>query len=53
VRVLVDGFGARDFEGRPGRRLAAAGVEVLTYRPEAGRFASAAIACGACIASWR
>ncbi len=39
VRVLVDGFGARDFESGMGSGLAAAGVEVLTYRPEAGRFA--------------
>jgi cardiolipin synthase len=39
VRVLVDGFGARDFEAGMGRGLAAAGAEVLTYRPEAGRFA--------------
>ena len=38
VRVLVDGFGAREFESGLGRRLAAAGVEVLVYRPEAGRF---------------
>jgi cardiolipin synthase len=39
VRVLVDGFGARDFEAGMGSGLAAAGAEVLTYRPEAGRFA--------------
>ncbi len=39
VRVLVDGFGARDFEAGMGAGLAAAGAEVLTYRPEAGRFA--------------
>jgi cardiolipin synthase len=38
VRVLVDGFGARDFESGLGRELTAAGVEVLAYRPEAGRF---------------
>jgi cardiolipin synthase len=38
VRVLVDGFGARDFEAGMGSGLAAAGAEVLTYRPEAGRF---------------
>ncbi|MBP7423308.1 MAG: cardiolipin synthase ClsB [Sulfuritalea sp.] len=39
VRVLVDGFGARDFEFGLGVSLTAAGVEVLTYRPEAGHFA--------------
>lgn len=39
VRVLVDGFGARDFEAGLGAELSAAGVEVLTYRPEVGRFA--------------
>lgn len=39
VRVLVDGFGARDFEAGFGSELAAAGVEVLVYRPEVGRFA--------------
>lgn len=39
VRVLVDGFGARDFESGLGVSLTAAGVEVLTYRPEAGHFA--------------
>jgi cardiolipin synthase len=39
VRVLVDGFGARGFEQGLGRELSAAGVEVLSYRPEAGRFA--------------
>jgi cardiolipin synthase len=39
VRVLVDGFGARDFEAGMGIGLAAAGAEILTYRPEAGRFA--------------
>ena len=38
VRVLVDGFGARDFEAGLGVTLAAAGAEVMTYRPEVGRF---------------
>ena len=38
VRVLVDGFGARDFESGLGRELAEAGAEALVYRPEAGRF---------------
>ena len=38
VRVLVDGFGAREFATGLGMALAAAGVEVLTYRPEAGQF---------------
>ena len=38
VRVLVDGFGARDFAAGIGAGLAAAGVEVMTYRPEAGRY---------------
>ncbi len=38
VRVLVDGFGARDFAGGLGATLAADGVEVMTYRPEAGQF---------------
>lgn len=38
VRVLVDGFGARDFAGGIGVELTAAGVEVMTYRPEAGRY---------------
>lgn len=37
VRVLVDGFGARDFAAGLGVSLAAAGVEVMTYRPEAGQ----------------
>jgi len=38
VRVLVDGFGARDFERdfQPG--LLAAGVQVMIYRPEVARF---------------
>jgi cardiolipin synthase len=39
VRVLVDGFGARDFESGLGQGLAAAGAEVLAYRPEVGRLA--------------
>jgi cardiolipin synthase len=39
VRILVDGFGAREFPAALGQSLAAAGAEVLTYRPEAGRFA--------------
>ncbi|MDP2824755.1 MAG: cardiolipin synthase ClsB [Sulfuritalea sp.] len=39
VRVLVDGFGAREFAASLGASLAADGVEVMTYRPEAGRFA--------------
>lgn len=37
VRVLVDGFGARDFASGLGVPLAAAGAEVMTYRPEAGQ----------------
>ena len=37
VRVLVDGFGARDFAAGQGVALAAAGVEVMTYRPEIGQ----------------
>ncbi len=37
VRVLVDGFGARDFEAALGVSLAVDGVEVMTYRPEAGQ----------------
>jgi cardiolipin synthase len=39
VRVLVDGFGARDFSTGLGAVLAADGVEVMVYRPEAGRYA--------------
>lgn len=39
VRVLVDGFGARDFAAGLGAVLAADGVEVMAYRPEAGRYA--------------
>lgn len=38
VRVLVDGFGARNFSPVFGERLAAAGVEALIYRPEVARF---------------
>lgn len=38
VRVLVDGFGARGFETGMGANLDDAGVEVLVYRPEVGRF---------------
>jgi cardiolipin synthase len=34
VRVLVDGFGARDFTAGLGASLAADGVEVMSYRPE-------------------
>ncbi|HEX8988653.1 MAG TPA: cardiolipin synthase ClsB [Rhodocyclaceae bacterium] len=34
VRVLVDGFGARDFAGGLGRMLQENGVEVLVYRAE-------------------
>jgi cardiolipin synthase len=37
VRVLVDGFGARQFEAALGASLTADGVEVMTYRPEAGQ----------------
>jgi cardiolipin synthase len=37
VRVLVDGFGAREFAAGLGAELAAAGVELMTYRPEVGR----------------
>jgi cardiolipin synthase A/B len=38
VRVLVDGFGAREFATGLGTSLAADRVEVMTYRPEAGQF---------------
>jgi cardiolipin synthase len=34
VRVLVDGFGAREFRAGLGEALVACGVEVLVYRPE-------------------
>lgn len=37
VRVLVDGFGAREFDAGLGALLRADGVEVLIYRPETGR----------------
>jgi cardiolipin synthase len=39
VRLLVDGFGARDFDTGLGAGLGANGVEVMVYRPEAGRYA--------------
>lgn len=38
VRVLVDGFGARDFPAQFGERLRAAGVQFLIYRQEVARF---------------
>lgn len=38
VRVLVDGFGARDFPGGLGRQLAEAGVQVEIYRAEIDPF---------------
>ena len=34
VRVLVDGFGAREFTAGLGRRLVAAGVQLEVFRPE-------------------
>lgn len=34
VRVLVDGFGAREFPDGLGRQLLAAGVQLAVYRPE-------------------
>lgn len=37
VRVLVDGFGAREFASGLGAELATHGVEVMTYRPEVGQ----------------
>jgi cardiolipin synthase len=37
VRVLVDGFGAREFAAGLGVSLAAQNVEVMTYRPEIGK----------------
>ena len=37
ARVLVDGYGARDFAAGLGASLATAGVEVMTYRPEIGQ----------------
>ena len=36
VRVLVDGFGAREFPSGLGRDLMQQGVEVLVFRPELG-----------------
>lgn len=38
VKVLVDGFGARHFPAAFGEQLAAAGIELLVYRPEVSRF---------------
>ncbi|MDS4016152.1 MAG: cardiolipin synthase ClsB [Candidatus Accumulibacter sp.] len=38
VRVLVDGFGARDFADRLLPELLAAGVQALVYRPDIARF---------------
>jgi cardiolipin synthase len=38
VRVLVDGFGARNFAEDFLPRLAGAGVQAMPYRPERGRF---------------
>lgn len=37
VRVLVDGFGAREFSAGLGRELVAAGVALEVYRAEAGQ----------------
>lgn len=37
VRVLVDGFGAREFAAGLGKELEVGGVEVMTYRPEIGQ----------------
>ncbi|HEY9193741.1 MAG TPA: cardiolipin synthase ClsB [Methyloversatilis sp.] len=37
VRVLVDGFGARDFEDSHRQSLESAGVNTLVFRPEVGR----------------
>ncbi len=37
VRVLVDGFGAREFPAGLGRQLVAAGVQLEVYRPEVAR----------------
>ena len=37
VRLLVDGFGARDFAPRFRRMLRGAGAQVLTFRPEFAR----------------
>lgn len=38
VRVLVDGFGAREFATGLGASLTAQNVEVMIYRPEIGKF---------------
>ncbi|MGB5079619.1 MAG: cardiolipin synthase ClsB [Burkholderiales bacterium] len=38
VRVLVDGFGSRDFPRKIARSLRAAGAKLLVYRPEAWNF---------------
>ncbi len=38
VRVLVDGFGAREFAAGLGASLTADRAEVMTYRPEIGQF---------------
>ncbi|MCF8177780.1 MAG: cardiolipin synthase ClsB, partial [Sulfuritalea sp.] len=38
VRVLVDGFGAREFAAGLGKSMASDGVEVMNYRPEIGRW---------------
>jgi cardiolipin synthase A/B len=38
VRVMVDGFGARDFPATQGAELLAAGAEVQVYRPELATF---------------
>jgi cardiolipin synthase len=37
VRVLVDGFGTREFAAGLGAKLASSGVEVMSYRPEVGQ----------------
>ncbi|MCX7897151.1 MAG: cardiolipin synthase ClsB [Rhodocyclaceae bacterium] len=39
VRVLVDGFGAREFPRRHGEEIVAAGGEIAVYRPEVARLA--------------
>ncbi|MBL8396372.1 MAG: cardiolipin synthase ClsB [Candidatus Accumulibacter sp.] len=38
VRLLVDGFGARDFPQLLQPRLVAAGVQAMVYRPDIARF---------------
>ena len=38
VRLLVDGFGARDFPQLLQPRLVAAGVQAMVYRPDVARF---------------